>query len=218
MTSNDPDQIRADIEATRAALSEDVDNLEEKVSPSKIAQRQTDKVRSAVGGVKDKVFGAVSDVSESVGDAAHGAAQGVRDAGGSVTDHAKSAPQDVRRSAQGNPVAAGLVAFGLGMLAAALVPASRTEKQAVQTVKEDEGVQHAVEEIKGAAQDLGASLQEPATEAFTSVKETAVAGAESVKETATSGVEDVAAEARHATEQVKDQAQHAQGTVQDEVR
>lgn len=204
MTTNDPDRIRADIEATRAALSQDVDNLEEKVNPSKIAQRQTDKVKSAVSGVKDKVFGGATDAGDSAHDAVHAAA-----------DAAKGAPADVRRSTRGNPLAAGLVAFGAGMLLAALIPATRAEKQAVHAVKEDEGVQHVAEEIKSAAQDLGASLQEPAAEAFTSVKETAMGGAQQVKETAARGAEDVTSEVRHGTEQVKDQAQQGQHAVQD---
>jgi len=39
-TSNDPDEIRADIERTRATLSNDVDDLAESVKPKSVAQRQ----------------------------------------------------------------------------------------------------------------------------------------------------------------------------------
>jgi hypothetical protein len=46
-TSNDPDEIRADIERTRAALSDDVDDLAESVKPKNVAQRQVDKVEAA---------------------------------------------------------------------------------------------------------------------------------------------------------------------------
>ena len=205
MTTNDPDKIRADIEATRAALSEDVDNLEEKVSPSKIAQRQTDRVRSAVTGVKDKVFGTATDAGDNVHDMSNRAA-----------DAAKGVPGDVRRTTQGNPLAAGLVAFGAGLLVAALLPATRTEKRAVHAAKEDEGVQHAADELKSAAQDIGSSLQEPATEAFTSVKETAMEGAQQVKETAAAGAKDVTSEARDATDQVRSQAQHGQDSPTDQ--
>jgi hypothetical protein len=42
-TSNDPDQIRREIERTQAALSNDVDALTEKVSPAAIAQRRVDR-------------------------------------------------------------------------------------------------------------------------------------------------------------------------------
>jgi hypothetical protein len=45
--TDDPDAIRADIEATRRNLSGDVDALADKVTPSKIAQRQTRRVNGA---------------------------------------------------------------------------------------------------------------------------------------------------------------------------
>ena len=48
--STDPDEIREDIERTRTELSRDVDALADKVSPTQVAQRQADKVRSAVFG------------------------------------------------------------------------------------------------------------------------------------------------------------------------
>ena len=46
-TSNDPDEIRADIERTRAALSNDVDELADAVRPQNVARRQVDKVKDA---------------------------------------------------------------------------------------------------------------------------------------------------------------------------
>ena len=39
--SNDPDEIRADIERTRATLSDDVDDLAESVKPKNVAGHQT---------------------------------------------------------------------------------------------------------------------------------------------------------------------------------
>ena len=190
MMTNDPDAIRADIEATRAALSQDVDNIEEKVSPSKIAQRQTDRVRSAVSGAKDKVFGAAS----GGGDSAHQAAS-------TIAGAAQDAPHEVRRATQGNPLAAGLVAFGVGLLVSAMLPASQAEKRAVRSAKEDEGVQRVAGDLKTAAQDIGASLQEPANEALSSVKDTAADGAQHVKDTAARGAQDVTSHVRSGAEE-----------------
>ena len=56
--SENPDAIRADIEATRARLGTNVDAVADKVTPSNIVHRQTDKVKDAVFGVKEKVMGA----------------------------------------------------------------------------------------------------------------------------------------------------------------
>jgi len=60
-TSNDPDEIRADIERTRAALSDDVDDLAESVRPKNVAQRQVDKVKEAASNVKERVMGSDDD-------------------------------------------------------------------------------------------------------------------------------------------------------------
>ena len=60
-TSNDPDEIRADIERTRATLSNDVDDLAESVKPQSVARRQVDKVKDAVGSVKERVMGSDDD-------------------------------------------------------------------------------------------------------------------------------------------------------------
>ena len=62
-TSTDPEEIRADIERTRASLSENVDRLSESATPSNVAQGQVDKVKDAAGSVKDRVMGAASDVT-----------------------------------------------------------------------------------------------------------------------------------------------------------
>ena len=55
--TNDPEQIKADIEVTRAELSRDVDALAETVRPANVVQRQKDKVTSKVFGAKDSVMG-----------------------------------------------------------------------------------------------------------------------------------------------------------------
>ncbi|MCT9627575.1 DUF3618 domain-containing protein, partial [Pseudarthrobacter equi] len=43
--SENPDAIRADIEATRARLGTNVDAVADKVTPSNIVHRQTDKLK-----------------------------------------------------------------------------------------------------------------------------------------------------------------------------
>ena len=50
--TDSPDQIRAEIEKTRRELGGDVDALADKVSPSKIVDRQTDKVKHAWVGAR----------------------------------------------------------------------------------------------------------------------------------------------------------------------
>ena len=55
--SNDPEQIRREIERTRTELSENVNALGDKVNPGSIAKRQVSRVRGAATSVKDAVMG-----------------------------------------------------------------------------------------------------------------------------------------------------------------
>ena len=55
--SDDPDQIRRDIERTQAHLSTDVDALTEKVTPSRIVERRVGRARAAAGRLRERVMG-----------------------------------------------------------------------------------------------------------------------------------------------------------------
>src|SRR4051812_4996795 len=111
--STEADRIRDEIENTRADLSADVDALTEHVSPTRVAQRQADKVRTTVGGLRERVMGAASDAADSTGSRLS-----------SVGDSASDLPQQARGRIEGSPLAAGVIAFGAGLLAAALLPSS----------------------------------------------------------------------------------------------
>ena len=123
--SQSPEEIRAEIERTRARLGTDVDAVAEKASPSNMVHRQTDKVKDSVGRVKDKVMGAADDAGSNTKSMMHDAGQ-----------MASDAPHQIARKAEGNPMAAGLIAFGAGWLLSSLFPASRVEQQAAERVKE----------------------------------------------------------------------------------
>ena len=62
--SNDPEQIRRDIERTRTELSENVNALGDKVNPGSIAKRQVGRVRGAATSVKDAVLGTATDAAD----------------------------------------------------------------------------------------------------------------------------------------------------------
>jgi len=179
--STSPDAIRADIEQTRRELGGDVDALADKVTPSKIVDRQKDKVRGAFGSLRNRIMGAADD-----------AGSALSDAGSSVGD----VKDRVVAKAEGNPIAVGLISFGVGLLAASLIPASQREKDLAEDVKEQ--AQPLVEKVKDAASEAGRNLKEPAQNAANAVKDAATDAADTVKE-----------EARDATHQVKDQAQAA---------
>ncbi len=183
--SNSPDVIRADIEQTRRELGSDVDALADKVTPSKIVDRQADKVKGAFGSVRDRIMGVADDAGSRVSD---------------VGDNISDAKDRVVAKAEGNPLAVGLIAFGAGLLFASLIPASAKEKELAADVKDQ--AQPLVEKVTDAAKEVGQNLKEPAREA-----------AESVKATATDAVENVKSDAQYAAGEVKGQAQNARENV-----
>lgn len=189
--TNDPDRIRADIEQTRFELSNDVDALKDKVSPGSLARRQRDRVRDALTGAKDRVMGAADDV-QSRGQAALS----------SVGDTATSAPAVVKEKTQGNPLAAGLVAFGVGWLASTVIPASSPERRAAIALKER--AEPVTQEFAGAAKQVVEDLRGPAEEAVESVKSTASDAAENVRVAGGAAAHDVRSEAQAAIEDVKE--------------
>ena len=227
-TSNDPDEIRREIERTQASLSQDVDALTEKVTPSKIVERRVDRARDTAIRLKDKVMGSnptypgghdnggargvagqaadrvsgtASSAASSVQDVASTAAGAVQDAASSAAGAVQEAPQAIRRQARGNPLAAGLIAFGAGWLVSSLLPASRREQELADQAKgvAQERVQPVLQQV---ASEVGDNLREPAQQAV-----------ESVKVTTQDAGQITADEGRAAAQDVSGRAQDAAGTV-----
>lgn len=191
-TSQDPDRIRADIERTRRNLSADVDTLAREANPTTIAKRKVGRMTSAVGGVRDRVMGSAQDAGSSLADAQSSAA-----------DAAQSAPRAVRQHTQGNPLAAGLIAFGAGLLVASMLPASKREQEAALAVKEK--AEPLTQELTDVAKDAAQNLKEPAQNATQAVKETVTEAADTVKAEGTSAAQDVQGRAADAKDTVREQ-------------
>jgi hypothetical protein len=64
--AEDPQHLEREIERTRTKLGEDIDALEEKVNPKKVAHRSLDRAKEKVAEVKDKVTGAASAAKDKV--------------------------------------------------------------------------------------------------------------------------------------------------------
>ena len=60
----DPEQLEREIEATRAKLGEDIDALEEKINPKKVASRSVENAKEKAAGLGDKVAGLAGTVKE----------------------------------------------------------------------------------------------------------------------------------------------------------
>lgn len=164
-----PEQIRADIEVTRGELGRDVDALADKVTPDKIMERQKTRMRRAFDDMKERVMGVAEDVGHAASDAAGSAAHGVAEM-----------PQRAARTAQGAPIAVGLVAFGLGLLAASFAPPTPTERRLANSLRD--AAAPLVDSATQAAKDVASGLEQPARDAVEQVKDEAMDAAERVKE------------------------------------
>lgn len=195
--SENPDAIRADIEETRRRLGSNVDAVADKVTPSHIVQRQTDKVKDAVFGVKDKVMGAADSMTDKVQAGTGSASDGISHAGSAVGE----APQKLTAKAQGNPIAAGLIAFGAGLLAASLLPATDKERVAADNIKT--AAEPLTTQVTDTAKEMAQGLKEPAQEAMENVKATATEAAQTVKQEGQGAAGDVKGKAADAQDNVR---------------
>jgi len=167
------EELNTEIAGTRQELASDLDALQDRVSPSAIMDRRKAAARGRLQGIRSRVMGS-GGLGSSDGP---GAVDRVRGAAG---DAAGSAQERI----EGSPLAAGVIAFGAGMVIAAMLPASGAEKQASQRLV-DLGQDHGgpvMDAAKSAGQDMASELKDSAGEAAQKVTETAKSSAATVKE------------------------------------
>lgn len=179
------DELKQEIEQTRAEIARDVDRLSDHTSPRQIMRRRTEGLRNTTRTIKERVMGTTGHATDRLQDTAGSVKESLAGAGETI----KNTPQQAMRGARGNPLAAGLVAFGVGALAAALIPESRAEKRAM--AEAGEYVQPVVDQVKESAQSLGQEAKETAQQAAEKVKQAAGEAAHTTAEQARDRAADV---------------------------
>ena len=198
-----PEEIRRDIDATRAELGQTVDQIEDRVSPSKVVGRSQERIQR-------KVRSRWTQARESVmGSADHGRQQASqrRDAAG---DRLNEAEEQVERQVKGNPLAAGLIAFGAGALVSSLLPSSRPEQRLAHTVRE-QAEPMVRDQLQTAGKEMGQHLAGDVKDA---AKDTALAAAQATAETASTAKDAAKETGQHAKDATKDTGQQAKGAAQ----
>jgi len=184
------DELRRDIEYTRADMTETVDAIEDRIRPGRVIQRQKNRMSDRWYDVRDRVMGTATDMQESMGQTA-----------GEMTDTIKDAPDAMMRQTQGSPMVAGALALGLGFLVAVAFPASDAERRASSRLAEK--VEPAKQEMVDSAKEVADHMREPAKQA-----------AQEVKDVAREGAADVSDTAKQAMQETKQQASDSASTVQ----
>lgn len=176
------DELTREIEVTRTRMDRTIDGIGERAGPGRLRQRMA----GAMQNTKATVMGAVSDGDD-----------GATSAGGAAAG--------TRNRSEGNPIAAGLIAFGAGLLAGSVMPGSRTENELAREVQ------------RKAQAPVRESLQESASELSDRISEKAAEAKERVAQELSSATDDIAGEARGRAQDVEDHAQDAASEVRDDV-
>lgn len=183
------EELNAEIAETRQSLADDLDALQDKVSPSAVVQRRKEAMSQRVRGLGSRIMGSARSSASGTTGAVSSSGEGVRHA---ASEMASTAEDRV----DGSPLAAGLVAFGVGVVVAALMPATEAESRAsqalVDTAKDHGGP--VVDAAKSSARDLGEGLRDQASQAATEVKERAQDSATRVQDEASSSADRVRSE------------------------
>lgn len=208
------DQLRTEIELTRADMTGTVDEIGERMSPRRMVERRTDRIRGSMRSARETVMGAADHASDRMNSA--------------VGDDASWRDADPKAAVvgntRGNPLAAGAIAFAGGLLLASVIPSSRAEQDATDTVLDR--AQPLVDQVRDDAETLTQNMRSSAREAAGEVKGAAMDAkdeltdhardaATEVKEHASSAAADVTGEASDRADQMKAKTTEAARSVRD---
>lgn len=186
------EQAQADIARSRAELAATADDLQDRLSPRRAADRQKARVRNRLGAVRESVMGLPTQAAHQVKSASGQLADSTGGAGEQLTQ----LPTTARTKARGNPIAAGVVAFGAGFLLGSIGPATSTEREAAESLTSNLG-------------PVREHVQSSATEFASGMKESAQGAAQRLQETGTQVAHDVAEQGRDAARDVAETGKSA---------
>ena len=159
------DELRREIGQTRNELGRNVDSLTDRVSPTRVVGRRLDSARSSANKLRSTVMGAPSDVA------------------GELREVSDSSAATVRNATTGNPLAAGLLAFGGAWLVSSLLPSTAKEREAASRTQDfaEEHSEPIKAELQRAVSEGSGALKEQAQEAVDTLKHSAAEAAETVR-------------------------------------
>ena len=166
-----PDRIRAEIEQTRAEMTETVDALgykaDVKTRAKENLQEKKESAKESIVGVKDKIVGAGDSVTGTVSDRTPDSQQ------------VKHTAHRARSVAQENPIGLAIGSLAVGFVAGMLMPSTRVEDEKLGEMsdtfvdKVKETGQEALEHGRQVAHDVAERAQESGMEHAQQVKESA---------------------------------------------
>src|SRR5690349_1553509 len=123
-------RVRGEIEALRDDLGDTLDELTYRASPRHVVSRRTSRMRRTAMNIRHRVMGSAQHTADSMQATARGTIDHATSTVDELAEQARRAPEMVERQTAGNPLAAGVVAFGAGLLLASLFSPTDTEVDA----------------------------------------------------------------------------------------
>ena len=204
-------ELTRDIDATRDRMSGTIDAIGDRVVPSRVANRRWAQVRDASGRMRERVMGAPRQAGSAMGQRTSDVGSTVSDAASSAKDQLASAPDAIQEKTQGNPLMAGAIAFGVGVLVGSAAPPSSNEQQLAErvmpTVKDEAQsiAQQVADTTKGEAQDHLEQAKGAMSDAAGQVKSKAQDAADTTKEAARDAKGQVSEQTRSSVDDVRSQ-------------
>jgi gas vesicle protein len=182
-------ELRRNAEIERARMGNTLEAIGDRLSPERVVERRKAAVGQGFKRMREAVMGSpeyIEPTASRLRDQAENAASSAADAARSAADKVQHAPEMVMDQARGNPIAAGLVAFGIGALVATAFPKTRTEQHLVERARPQ--IDSAKDELQGAGRAVAADVREQtksaADEVTSAGKEAASNVADEAKSTA----------------------------------
>lgn len=186
--------VRTEIEDTRQDMSQTIDAIADRTSPRRVVARRRERMANGWRSMRERVMGRADDVRATAGGRAYELAGGAQERAGGVAEQARRAPEVVVEQTQGNPLAAGLIAFGGGLLLASMLPPTEAEQRVAGKVREQ--TQPLQDELVRAGQAVGEDLKSSAQDAAEQVKQRAAEATSTVGDDVRSSAGELTQEAK----------------------
>lgn len=221
--TDDPEVIRQDIDRTRDEMEGTLTAINDRVNPQRVVGRRKARLRQRWTSFRSNIMGS--------GESSYGGSSGssssswrdrtpdvdvsgktdqTKQALSERTDQARQAvsdaPQQVQRQTRGNPLTAGMIAFGIGTLIGSALPDSQVERRAAREAADRVDVEGAKERLTDHAKGVQETVQERAREAADDIKGSASDAAQEVKGQAQQEGKRVKDDAQQSGQQVRQQS------------
>jgi len=197
------DTLRHDLDRERADLTNDLQAIGDRVSPGRMVERRKAATRQRFGRIREQVMGSAHDVRDKASGMASDVGESTSGTISSVGDAMRDVPQRAEQMVEGNPLGAGIAAFGLGLVIATMMPETATEQRLV--TKVEPKLQEAASTVGTAAQGVAEELKPAAKEAVHDLKSDAQDAAAQLKQQASDAASETAEQAKDKANEMRQQ-------------